>query len=387
MFNNPDFRCYLHQNGGVSAISYRNRDDRIKVKFQIEPSIVNHWDWNTLCYGTTNKLNRVALNGNLILNNTRKEQGTNDKTSNKISYFEFGTFKDSEEGGSGIWFTDFNVWSGEMTTNELINYSRPCRMDKNQFKLLNLIMDWEIVTPSMIETKGPNVEVEVMPLTDICQRNVLEYFSQRLTFEASVQACLGLGGELYLPKNQTDLDHLERLFPEKQIWVPITFVQGSWMSLDGKGPAGFLPWGKNEPDNSQFEKCAMIKNGGFHDVSCERLEAFVCSFNKENIFALRGFPWLGKGHHFFINHDIKFNENIVFEGLTHRFVLFDSNLDGWILYDGTEFPKTQSKIDSNLILALDSNKEDKDGIPIGRETWKLIHPSGNETAELSFTQV
>ena len=383
LFYNPSFYCHINPDGGISAIGYKFGEDVTGIKFKIPGDIIFPLEWNSFCYRNAEDLNQIIINGHLVANSTKKLLF--DEV-DKISTYEFGKSRNAV-GGTEIWITNFNIWSDSTSVGELKELSTSCQ---ENFENEMPIMQWDSFTTLNFQGAGPNVKVIEKPLEDTCNLHHLVLFSEGLPFETSFQACLGLSGQMYLPQNTTDLIELRKKISLTRIWVPIVAEKGEWASYSFDNmskPQPFLPWNQNEPDGNELEKCVLFEGEeGYSDVNCERKEAFVCSFKSVKIFTLRGFPLIGnKGHHFFINHELSFNDKIVFEGLDHRFIIYDSNRTSWVIYDDSVLPKGQ--LDEKRIVAKNSNEADKDGLPIGLEMWQLSVGGYNSSFLMKFTQV
>ena len=184
--------------------------------------------------------------------------------------------------------TDFYVASQSLSLSEMINFTTwDCRQNKNVFDKYSSkkLIDWKNLN---IVRKGSNIEIIQLDRDEVCRdknEETVLISSIKRNYSNSKQTCQQIGGSLYNPKSQNDIENLtSHLLKNNHLvseniteitnfcgllfWIPIRqldFNDGNtkehkiqWYEDKGEGPpkeATFVPWLFGQPNggNNLYE--------------------------------------------------------------------------------------------------------------------------------------
>ena len=126
------------------------------------------------------------------------------------------------------------------------------------------------------------------------------FVNMKLNFYEAQSYCIGFGGKLYEPRNETVLEDVvieAREIFNDEFWLGIhdKNEEGTWVYASDNSPLEFDNWAGGEPSNSGIgEDCGIVENdggnGGWNDLHCTNWrKSFVCtsksplSFEAKNI--------------------------------------------------------------------------------------------------------
>ena len=180
--------------------------------------------------------------------------------------------------------TDFYVASHSLSLSEMINFTTwDCRHDKNVFHKYsdNILLNW---TSLNIVRKGLNIEMIQLDRDEVCRdknEETVLISSIKRNYSNSKQSCQQIGGSLYNPMSQDDIENLTfNLLKNNHLvedniteitnycgllfWIPITQLESAdeeveeekilWYDDIGNDPpkvATFLPWLFGQPNGGK----------------------------------------------------------------------------------------------------------------------------------------
>ena len=180
--------------------------------------------------------------------------------------------------------TDFYVASKAISLSEMINFTTwDCRQNKNVFDQYSntILIDWKNLN---IMRNGSNIEIIQLDLDEVCRdknEETILISSIKRNYSNSKQTCQQIGGSLYNPMSQDEIENLtsnllkNNHLKEENIteltnycgllfWIPITQLMLNnekfgeqeirWYEDTGEEPpkeASFLPWLFGQPNGGR----------------------------------------------------------------------------------------------------------------------------------------
>lgn len=172
------------------------------------------------------------------------------------------------------------------------------------------------------------------------------------------------------------------------IWQPYVQVSDDiWVDMRNysKIVTDDIDWDKDEPNGNDLQKCIIrwsLTNKD-SDFSCSAENCFVCYFNEDTHFKIRGLPINSSIHSdFLLVSAISFNGHVVFKGYQDYLILYDMTQGSWNIYAADDLPFGSSLNVSKVKASTFSNS------PVGIKEW-IILDEGNQTGilTLKFTSV
>ena len=136
---------------------------------------------------------------------------------------------------------------------------------------------------------------------DICEKsfsNHVVLIKEPMNFENSRLACDAIGGEMFLPKNDSELDLLANLIKPSKICEGAAFL-GATKTINeeilglNSLVEPFSKWGKNQPNGRHISKCISLDSFDgtdyvYNDVQCNFRLCFACNMKvKKSFFVSR----------------------------------------------------------------------------------------------------
>ena len=137
----------------------------------------------------------------------------------------------------------------------------------------------------------------------VCQKDAkkdLILIETQTIFENAKLNCNAIGGELFLPKNDSELDRLGYLIDSSKT-CPNAILGGKKSNLVGKEivdiygqVVNITRWGPNRPNGREIQQCIETtrlysENYAIDDISCEDYKScYFCFIPTSNSFQVRG---------------------------------------------------------------------------------------------------
>ncbi len=209
---------------------------------------------------------------------------------------------------------------------------------------------------------------------------------------------LQLGGQMPLPHNISDLRNIimkvnSSTFLEKcfgAFWIPLKrseYNKSNWESVFFASQDHIeLPWAEGEPDGAFLQhNCvgASQETLAYYDVDCNWDLCFICQFEEERIFKLKGLC----SEQTLVDSDyIYLSNQITFKGLLGRTnIILNENMSSWDLM----YSQYNSERNGSLGYLNDSQSKK---FPLGAFNWNInfhCHKMNTNftSAELKLTKV
>ena len=117
-------------------------------------------------------------------------------------------------------------------------------------------------------------------------------------FESSNFICKAIGGHLFVPQNNHDLNRIGSYIENSEkctkAYIGVKKMNGNLVDLD-KNDVSFANWYIGEPNGQEYEECVSIvgkseysNESKYIDVNCLERYCFACKMSTKNMYTLRG---------------------------------------------------------------------------------------------------
>ena len=252
-------------------------------------TVLEPYEWYSFCISFDAHQNNVtlAINGKTILNEAARYNSTDQIFSKNI---ELGNHLSKPFMGK---ISDFNVWNRPLSPTEVLDFSNCTPIQTNSSSAFL----WSAGKLSVDESKKI-----IIPLSDVCSEGLppkLKLFHQPVSFYQAISIAKHLNGEMFLPKNDADLERAlmldkSRLLSNCQssMWFPIKRSEcdfNFWVNaIKVTEEVNYLPWMSGQPNGYPIQNCVGYEKKGYNDNLCEEQRCFVAKFKKSPVFHLRG---------------------------------------------------------------------------------------------------
>ena len=278
---------------------------------------------------------------------------------------------------SGIFKSDFNIWSQYFELTELLKVSESCAF----YETKPDILDWLTIEKSHIQILDEAVVIEEEFRKNLCSTtssNSLGMIVPNQVYPIhGMSMCKSVTAELFIPQTkEAYYQMVKRTDPkvlEKCPYVILPFTQqgiGNWIDQDGKSFPTELKWLASEPNGGILQKCTitspMIYEYEAADVACESfsLACPICKWKQTPVFLLKGLcANFDIEYRYVLEIGDTFNEMLIFKGFNGLFILFDKDINRWIV------SRTTNTKDAKSMIAM---QVDKQNSPIGLRDWKMM---------------
>ncbi|XP_063873882.1 uncharacterized protein LOC135107681 isoform X1 [Scylla paramamosain] len=259
-----------------------------------------------------------------------------------------------------------NLWSRALTKQEVAALAE-CRQT-----LEGNLIAWE----GPWDTFG-NVTLTEEPIDKLCQEaSGTDYFVfTDFTAPAAFQVCEGLGGYVPTPESRGEYETIVQAVDNylknngrecKPFWAGITDNQeeGVWTLVKHMSKLE-PPWAVDEPDGSNLENCAVVEGPlKMADARCDEQQCVVCAVPRRPVWKLLGAcERYHRNTHFVALQDP--SEGFLFRGYSDYRIVRDGSQ--WLWWDWRN---------SQTVATLSSGVN---GVPIGRQDWRLTRPMCGQT--------
>ena len=251
--------------------------------------------------------------------------------------------------------TDLNIWSKALTTTEMKKFTEDCQLPTSVPDLYN--WNGNQITEKGTYAKSLNLSADYV-CDDKEEDSVTILLPHAQTYNKAKIMCQLLGGQLPLPKNQSQLRKLQSLYQKvktladdagdnvstcSNVWMPI--IQGGsagggknhlWVEDIGnqvRDPK-FLPWHRSQPNGLQNQKCVVLHKSYYWDYDCDTTHCSLCEFKGSVDFTLHGlndkFPI--DTHYMFVPKQ-QLPGGLKFVGHTKSEIYWDYKLSRWQILD------------------------------------------------------
>ena len=242
-----------------------------------------------------------------------------------------------------------------------------------------MIFEWTKIKIEDFDFEGVQAKISSNELEDLCKMSLVKYFDFGLTFEAAVQWCDVLGGQLFYPQSRYDFDQLESYHfnNEDTPWLPIVFRGESWTNYYTNVQVDYLKWAPNEPNGKASEPCVHLRgiDYTYNDAPCDQLHSTLCHFESTEEFQFKGISLEVIDTKYVIDYNASGSGNMpVFQGLYYGQVMsFNPDSNSWMLQQSKENEtlKAYSKVKIPTL-------------PVGLQDWTLLN--SNTTFTLKFSK-
>ena len=153
-------------------------------------------------------------------------------------------------------------------------------------------------------------------------------------------------------------------------------------------------WNKGQPDGGDLQQCATFleTSGKFDDSSCSYKSCFICGWNREPLFTLRGLCSNSNlDNQYILRTDITYNENLFFYGMSNNNIVYSNSMKSWLIVEDKieDLLKTGTfSVPSRIIGIFKLNKLGKHYLPVGTNFWNVTEPGcSNNMMPLKLTKV
>ena len=210
-------------------------------------------------------------------------------------------------------------------------------------------------------------------LNELCSSNGdikgIVIVQEQMQYENALLACNALGGNLFLPNNQKELNLLSSIqnsTPEAdKVWIGATKSSLKFNDIidTNAKEVQFKPWSENNPNGGRIQRCITNQaDKGYTDRRCEKEYPFPCEMPKNNFYVIKGQVPKGLDSVYLFNPA----EGSTLRGVSKSFMVWQNN---------------QYIID-NLLFLSSVQKQSKIP-PLGLKTWK---DSSGKELQLKLTQ-
>ncbi len=191
----------------------------------------------------------------------------------------------------GVMF-GLSLWSSALSDAEMVAITGPaCKSAKNP-DLLN----WDSVVKGRKNT--PMIKTYTL-IRSCAERDDTEpnLYPVKEEFLAATVICRSLGGKMVVPKNETDLDRINKKLDEQyhtlegdcdgEPWIGVmkNGSDESYIDIVNSTSVSFLPFTRGEPNGGHYENCLALdtNDGGYHDHDCYHKRCPVCDLNRDHV--------------------------------------------------------------------------------------------------------
>ena len=183
---------------------------------------------------------------------------------------------------------------------------------------------------------------------------------------------------------------------EGSMMAPINRMENEkWIDMNTNKLVDMQPfWKTGQPNGRELQKCAgyNLQTSKFWDVDCPLKYCFVCIWEDEPLFHLKG---LCKNSQIDIAYVLlpnwTYDDNFVFSGLDSTNIIFSNVNDSWLIVNDT-LAEIQKAVESNLaykpkILGKFEPDKFSNQLPIGLKLWELTDEDCRKNVSLKLTVV
>ena len=376
-------QLYLDLTGGYGKFHING----IRYAFGIPPSAISLFTWINFCFNINEITYHVTAQGKLWYEDARfhEDHGTTNLTTLTIGKRIDATFK----------LTKFYISNKADSIDEASKYTFECNPTTDNQNIL----DWSKLTKNNYKVTSKGTRTHIVKKIDgtACRGdpiNELVAFKP-MTYDKAIHTCKILGGKMYLAKNEEDLVYLQSLhsdqicfdYDDYRYWMPIKKQVSDdfhWHIQDTDTQPDFLPWGQSEPNGRLFHRCALLRKSSktFADKVCSYEACFWCHFTYKNQFLLRGLGSNSDLDNRYILQQSKFNDKIVFQGVSKGMILYDLERMTWVVYNHSKIHTTSTLKKHDEVAILHYEDEAKD-LPLGLNEWHFKHKIGLKLLKFS----
>ena len=359
----------------------------------------NHRAWGHVCwsFSAVNGKSRFYYNGILLKEETLNLDGIDYGFQGSELFhdvaFIFGQEPDSMRGkfDSNEAFlgelSELNLWNYELDMSNIENLAM-CNVD-----LKGNIIGWE--EKKMILH---NVELTYRIDSNVLCSKFTKYvvFPQKLRYPEAREICEVHGGQLALPKSETENTNLLELIikhkeacinddtsdDENVAWIGAKKLNRKWYELSQHNDTTFALNYTNllTATGTPNYDCSYIRNDGFWlggTYACTRVSlCTVCAIRSYPVFTLKGTCSVGDIDW---NYYMKLDENSqieMYEGYKKTNIIYDNKTTTWKI-------EMKSGNTENFMYSLRSQKPEK-AYPIGRHVWNVNDSLCNVQSQTHF---
>ena len=211
---------------------------------------------------------------------------------------------------------NFYVWNGRLSQRQMAGFTSCITNSFEEETFQNLV-----ISSKSLKQRGnlTALDYDQMPCSKDYKVNM--HYKYGNPYLGHKFACKSFGGELFLPRNSTDVKEMQSqiynlTFKNYNVvdnkicdsyWIPATKDGNGkvWADLDKKErEEPYLPWAPGEPNGDSDEKCVMVKfpgngtlRGIYYDQHCDlHMACSLCTINSLQTFYLLGLPKEVIGH-------------------------------------------------------------------------------------------
>ena len=388
------FQMYLmqHTNGfapldfGEDAINlyFRTKDFDLpswftlfgsSYSFAISENILEMYQWTGVCLSVRETSFEVFMKGLQVVHEQRLDSiQTNVAMLNSLKFEPSVKYK----------MTNIYIWSQALNNQEIKRLTKQCKV--SEFLKENVLFDLDSLYGILEKFNTVKISQE-----KLCSISQIHYFAEiKATFDKAHQFCQSLGGQMYLPITEDELNAIPNEYALRWFWVPLRYRNDNWINVNSDDKVDIVPWNPGQPNNGRNEPCVLLKNRKMSDAPCSPLKMpFSCQFTSIQKFTFRGLSKDMKIDRVYVIDHSKgtFNNHLVFQGLTFgQWMVHDKLNNSWVILDKEDFLESnQSGLleDSLGFYSLGA----MDYLPTGKANWTIRESSGSrQSVVLKFTQ-
>ena len=277
--------------------------------------------------------------------------------------------------------TNINFWSQALSDQEMKRLTKQCNVSEYPKEQVVFSLD------QVLDQLQSSTMIEKISQEKLCSISQIHYFTNiNATFDQASKICQTLGGKMYLPMSEGQLNELPIEYAKAFIgtWVPIKYINGDWTNINTKEKVSSIPWSPGEPTNGMNEPCVVLWKRTMFDAPCLPTQRhFSCHFASVRKFTLRGLDKdVDIDREYFIDHKKMFNNHLVFQGMSFgHWLVYDKLNSSWIIWSKKDFPEEEEvQLESDILGFYHLGK--RAYLPTGKNHWTI---QGSKMV-LKFTQ-
>ena len=295
-----------------------------EITHPIVPFVYHH-----LCFSQNGTQYSIAVDGELWYSFAIQESNQNAVNhAMKIDTIGFGPLGEDVNLPGGYFLgkvSEFYIFTNHFNSEQLKIMSKQC----DKIEAGSKILDWSGLQESNVSIPdGVDIILEKENVSEVCSTSRAKKFNLlpfALIAEKASTSCKSLGGQIWAPGSQTDIEDLRNLFDEKSpvfqnlakscgngknVWLPFyKYDENSWTTMDNRSKivTPNFPIVRNGND---LQNCSTFSTNTFYhgDVVCLAEYCCACIWDQTITFKLRG---LNKGSHiedrYVLTNDFLFN--------------------------------------------------------------------------------
>ena len=264
--------------------------------FEWQKDAIKPDQWHHLCYNFVDNMIQVVIDGISYKHEDMKNLPDLNLNLFKLE-LSLGHLFDKEFTKRYVGLlTEVNIWKRGMNLENMIEVTSNCFDASTIYE--DKIFLWSSMT---VKENTSCLEVFNTSRKSICNKEAtkdLLLIETAADFEHAVITCNALGGELFFPRNDFELQKLTNLKDTSNICRSI-IIGGKKSRIDNEiidlhgHPVNMSRWGLNKPNGRHFQQCIethnlYTENYIFDDISCDLESCYSCFIPTRISFQIRG---------------------------------------------------------------------------------------------------